>query len=75
MSVWTPEQIKEFRERLNLTQKAFGEKIGVTREYVNYLEKGVRSPSKTMCILLECMQTKMKKESDGSGKSKDRKKD
>jgi DNA-binding XRE family transcriptional regulator len=62
MNNWTSEKIKELRTALKLTQKAFGELVGVTREYVNYLEKGVKTPSKTLQILLNCMETKMKKE-------------
>lgn len=60
MNVWTPEQIKQLRQSLRLTQKAFGEMIGTTREYVNFLEKGVRSPGKTLCILLNCIEKKEK---------------
>jgi len=42
MKKWTPEEIRGLRDSLGLTQQAFGEVVGVTREYVNYLEKGVR---------------------------------
>jgi len=49
---WTPKRIKELRQSLKLSQQAFGRLVGVTREYVNYLEKGVRKPSKTLCILM-----------------------
>ena len=71
MNAWTPERIRQLRDALKHTQRVFAEKIGVTREYVNYLEKGVRSPSKTMCILLDCMETKMKKKESGNrGKGK-----
>ena len=52
MKNWTPEEIKEFRKQLNLYQKDFAQKIGVTERYVIYLEKGVRQPSKTLKILL-----------------------
>jgi len=69
MHEWTPEEIRNLRDTLGLTQQALGDLIGVTREYVNYLEKGVRTPSKTLCILLECIQHKQqrrrrRKESD-----------
>lgn len=57
MKTWTPEEIKEFRQRLNLYQKDFGEVIGVTARYVIYLEQGVRQPSKTLKILLSTMET------------------
>jgi DNA-binding transcriptional regulator YiaG len=57
MKTWTPEEIKEFRKRLNLYQKDFAQKIGVTMRYVIYLEQGVRQPSKTLKILLSMMET------------------
>lgn len=57
MKTWTPEEIKEFRQRKNLYQKDFAEEIGVTARYVIYLEKGVRKPSKTLKILLSMMET------------------
>ncbi len=53
MSQWTPKDIKKLRQEFSLSQKAFGELIGVTDRYVIYLEKGVRNPSKTMQILLD----------------------
>lgn len=68
MKKWTPEEIKNLRDSLGLTQQALGDLVGVTRVYVNYLEKGVRSPSKTMCILLDCIKTKTRKESGKRGK-------
>jgi DNA-binding XRE family transcriptional regulator len=58
MDTWTPDKIKSFRQRLGLTQKAFGELVGVTRMYVIYLEKGVRTPGKTLCILFDCIKSK-----------------
>jgi len=69
MKKWTPKEIRDLRDSLRLTQQAFGEVVGVTREYVNYLEKGVRAPSKTLCILLDCIQRnrqrkRKRKESD-----------
>jgi DNA-binding transcriptional regulator YiaG len=53
MKKWTPDKIYELRDNLNLTQEAFGERIGVTSRYVIYLEQGRRNPSKTMQILLD----------------------
>jgi DNA-binding transcriptional regulator YiaG len=57
MKNWTPEEIREFRKRLNLYQKNFAQMIGVTERYIIYLEQGVRQPSKTMKILLSMMET------------------
>jgi len=56
MKRWTPEEIKDFRKRLGLYQKDFAEIIGVRRQYVNYLEKGVKRPGKTLKILLTVLE-------------------
>jgi DNA-binding transcriptional regulator YiaG len=72
MSTWTPDRIKALRTSLNMSQQAFGVMVGVTREYINKLESGVRTPGKTMCILLDCIENS--RESDDNVKTKDRKK-
>jgi len=38
-------RIKEFRVRLNLTQKELAEKVNVRRETIVFLEKGKYNPS------------------------------
>jgi DNA-binding transcriptional regulator YiaG len=53
---WTSEQIKDFRKRLNLYQRDFALLLGVTREYIVFLERGVRRPSKTLKALLNCLE-------------------
>ncbi len=58
MTEWPKEAITELRKSLGLTQRLFSEAIGVTAVYVNYLEKGVRRPSKTLCIMFDCMKKK-----------------
>lgn len=73
MREWTKEDIKDLRNRLGLSQTAFGERVGITRIAVYYLEKGVRTPSKTLAILMECIdqkhkETKTKKEVQSHGK-------
>jgi len=50
------EEIKSLRQSLRLSQKAFGDLIGVTRNFIYYLEKGVREPSKTLRLLLDCVE-------------------
>jgi DNA-binding transcriptional regulator YiaG len=62
MSTWTPRKIKELRTLLDMSQQSFGVFIGVTREYINKIESGVRTPGKTMCILLDCIEKKTKGE-------------
>ena len=56
MKAWTPEEIKGFRESKGLYQKDFAALIGVTREYVVYLEGGNRTPSDTLKRLLDCLE-------------------
>ncbi len=69
MKKWTPKEIKDFRTRLNLYQKDFALLLRVTREYVIYLEKGVRTPSDTMRALLDCLEENEKgKEKKNHGK-------
>jgi len=58
MKQWTQEEIKDFRQRLNLYQKDFAALLRVTVQYVCNLEKGVRSPSNTMKALLDCLELK-----------------
>lgn len=55
MKDWEPQDIKALRDKLKLTQKAFGELIGVTTRYVIYLEQGKKEPSKTLKLLLDCI--------------------
>ena len=56
MKQWTPVQIVDFRKKLGLLQRDFAKMIGVTREYVNYLEKGVKRPSKMLMLFLSCLE-------------------
>lgn len=60
MKQWTPEEIREFRKRLSLYQKAFALLLGVTERYIIYLEGGDRTPSKTLRALLDCIEEKEK---------------
>jgi DNA-binding transcriptional regulator YiaG len=60
MKTWTPNEIKEFRKRLNLYQKDFALMLRVTLQYVCNLEKGVRNVSNPMKALLDCLEQKEK---------------
>lgn len=66
MKAWTPKEIKDFRKRLNLYQKDFALLLGVSMRYIIYLEKGVRVPSKTLKLFLDCLE----KEARGKRKRK-----
>ena len=61
MKEWSPAEIKIFRKNQNLYQKEFAELIGVTREYVVFLEKGVRTPGKTLRLFLDCLEREVKR--------------
>ncbi len=60
MKDWTSEEIRDFRKRLNLYQKDFAALLRVTREYVVYLEKGVKTAGNTLQALLDCLEEKHK---------------
>ena len=38
-------RIKEYRAKYNLTQEMLAQRVGVSRETINYLEKGKYNPS------------------------------
>jgi DNA-binding transcriptional regulator YiaG len=56
MKQWKPEEIKNLRTRMRLSQEAFGETVGVTNNYVYLLEKGIKTPGKTLKLLLEYIE-------------------
>ncbi len=61
MKKWIPSQIKSLRGKYKLTQIQLGNLLGVTTNYVYLLEKGVKEPSKTLTLLLDCVEEKLKK--------------
>jgi len=56
MKQWTPEEVKDFRKRLNLYQKDFASMLGVSARYIIYLEQGVKRPGKSMRLFLDCLE-------------------
>lgn len=65
MKQWTPEEIRDFRIKHDLYQRELADLLGVTREYFNYLERGVRTPSKTLRLLLDCVEKQLKENEKG----------
>ncbi len=61
MQSWTPDKIKTLREKYKLSQRAFGELLGVTRMHIYYIERGKKTPSKTLQLLMDCVEEKIKK--------------
>lgn len=72
MKNWTPKSIKELRGKYNLSQPAFGNLLGVTGNYIYILEKGVKPASKTLRLLLDCVERQlMEKEKGGVNGKRD----
>jgi DNA-binding transcriptional regulator YiaG len=61
MKNWTPKEIIKLKSKYGLSQKKLSDLLGVTRIHIYYLEKGVREPSKTLKLLLDCVEEKLKK--------------
>ena len=76
MRQWTPDEIRDFRKKLGLTQTQFASMLGVTQVYISYMEKkgGVKKPGRTMKLFLDCIEEKNKLErkvmKHGKGKKK-----
>jgi DNA-binding transcriptional regulator YiaG len=60
VKAWTPKEILKLRETFDLYQRELAELLGVTRTYIILLEKGVKKPSKTLRLLLDCVEGQLK---------------
>ena len=56
MQTCSPEEIKVFRKAFRLSRRALGDLLGVSGNYIYLLEKGVKTPSKTLRLLLDYVQ-------------------
>ncbi|MGQ9571053.1 MAG: helix-turn-helix transcriptional regulator, partial [Thermodesulfovibrionales bacterium] len=56
MKEWLPKDIKNLRKRYKISQKTLAGLTGVTTNYIYLLEKGVKEPSKTLRLLLDCVE-------------------
>ena len=61
MKQWNPEDITEFRKAYRLTRKALGERLGVDALSVYRWEKDMRTPSRTVEILLSMIEKELKR--------------
>lgn len=61
MKKWTSKQLKTLRKKYRLSQRALSDLLGVTEHYVYLLERGMKAPSKTLTLLLDCVEEKLKK--------------
>lgn len=53
-----PERVLLLRNRMKLNQVQFGEKLGVSDEYVSQIEKGKRDPGETLKLLVAELEGK-----------------
>jgi len=73
MKKWTPKKIRNLRNKLEASQASFAERIGVTRNYVYYLERGERIPSKTMMLLLDYIENELSEKDTQKGEKQNAK--
>lgn len=68
MKHWTPKEIKKLRKEYNLSQPAYGGLLGVTGNYIYLMEKGVKTPGRTLRLLLDCVERQLnEKEKEKEG--------
>ena len=65
MKNWTSKEIKILRKKHDLSQPAMGNLLGVSGNYIYLLEKGVKKPSKTLMLLLDCVEKQIKEKGKG----------
>ena len=61
MRKWTSRELKTLRKKYKFSQRALGDLLGVSEQHIYYLERGARIPSKTLKLLLDCVEEKLKK--------------
>ena len=54
--MWTAEKIRTLSKSLDLSQKAFGQRLGVMENYNYLLEAGRKTPSGILERLLDCVK-------------------
>ncbi len=64
MKKWTSDDLKALRKKYKLSQKALSNLIGVTEQYVYYLERGMRTTGKPLKLLLNYVEADIKKKGE-----------
>ena len=62
MKQWNSKELKALRKNYKLSQRAFSALIGVTEQYVYYLERGMRTTGKPLKLLLNYVEAALNKE-------------
>jgi DNA-binding XRE family transcriptional regulator len=50
------QEVIQFKKEYDLTQKALADLLGVTRIQIYYMERGIKKPSKTLRLFLDCIE-------------------
>ena len=64
MKQWNSKELKTLRKKYKLSQKALSDLIGVTEQYVYYLERGMRTTGKPLKLLLNYVEADLKKKGE-----------
>ena len=64
MKEWTSKDFKTLRKKYKLSQRALGDLIGVTEQYIYYLERGMRTTGKPLKLLLSFVEADLKKKGE-----------
>jgi DNA-binding transcriptional regulator YiaG len=65
---WTPKDLKALRKKYQLSQAKLSGLLGVTDNYIYLLEREVKRPSKTLMLLLDCVEKQLKENEKGKEK-------
>ncbi len=56
-------RVKEYREKMGLTQEALADKLNVDRSVISYWERGKATPCKKhramLCAILQCTEQEL----------------
>ena len=65
-SKWTARAVQQLRARMGLSQEAFADTLGTTRQTIINWERGHQVPKKMACRLLAALERQMERGEQGS---------
>lgn len=63
---WTPDRVRELRRAMRLSQRAFGERVGVRQATVSDWERGETKPTGPSVKLLDMLAEAAPQQTNGS---------
>lgn len=64
----SPEEIRQWRERMGWNKKTAAERLGITPQYLWQIETGARRPSRTLAILMACLAASPSSQPEPTGR-------